>query len=74
MTIKGKVKKLKQPKDFAGKTHRATTRTIPIRGMSSTTKNRLNNLGANIQQKDFTWYTTKNGRIVEWTGTKRIRV
>jgi hypothetical protein len=44
------------------------------RWRSSTTKNRLNLLGANITQKDFAWYTTKNGRVVEWTGTKSIRV
>lgn len=54
-----------------------STRTLLLRDSgfrTSTTKNRLNSLGANITQRDYTWYTTKNGRIMEWTGSKRIRV
>jgi hypothetical protein len=41
---------------------------------TTTTKDRLNGLGANILQKDFTWYTSSQGKRVLWPGTKIIKV
>jgi len=41
---------------------------------SVTTKDRLNGLGANINQKNFIWYTVIDRKVVRWQGSKHIRV
>lgn len=53
------------------------TRTLTLTDagwQSSTTKNRLNLLGAGITQRDFRWYCGSGRYEKPWTGMKKIRV